>query len=268
MKEALSFLRALLIIDPLIYLYTFVMGAASLCGSLFDSTGRFQHRCARVWSRLILATSGIRVAPSGYENFDPARTYIYAANHRSLMDTPVMFAYLPVQFRILAKKSLFALPFLGWHLRRSGHLPVERDSPRAALRSLEMAAQRVREGAPVVFFPEGTRSRDGRMREFKHGAALLAIKAGVPLIPVAISGTREALKPDTLHVRPGRVRIRFGAPLPTAGLSHRDAAGLSELAREKIEFMLDELAAEVGNEASVDRSHLPAGPASGPASAR
>jgi 1-acyl-sn-glycerol-3-phosphate acyltransferase len=236
----LSFLRALFIIDPLIYLYTFVCGAASLVGSLFDATGRFQHNCARVWSRLILATSGIHVRATGLENVDTSRPHVFCSNHLSLMDTPSIFVSMPVQFRIMAKKVLFNLPFLGWHLRRSGHLAVDRESPRAALRSLDAAAARVREGASVVFFPEGTRSRTGVTGEFKHGAALLAIKAGVPIIPVALQGTREVLKPDTLHVRPGNVVVRFGAPIETTGFTHRDAGRLTDIARATILEMLEQ----------------------------
>lgn len=237
--QALSFLRALFIIDPLIYLYTFVCGAASLAGSIFDATGRFQHGCARVWAWLILTTSGIRVRAFGQGNVMASQPYVFCANHSSLMDTPVLFTKVPAQFRIMAKKSLFALPFLGWHLRRSGHMAVDRDSPKAAMRSLDAAAQRVREGAPVVFFPEGTRSRTGILGPFKHGAALLAIKAGVPLLPVAIRGTRATLKPDTLWVKPGRVTIRFGKPISTDGLTHRDAGRLTDAVRAAIVEMLE-----------------------------
>jgi 1-acyl-sn-glycerol-3-phosphate acyltransferase len=237
--EILSFLRALFIIDPLIYLYTFVCGAVSLVGSLFDSTGRFQHGCARVWSVLILGTGGIRVRAEGLENVDTSRPHVFCSNHLSLMDSPVLLIHVPVPFRIMAKKNLFNLPFLGWWLRRSGHMPVDRSSPKAAMHSLQIAAARVREGASVVFFPEGTRSRTGVTADFKRGAALLAIQAGVPLLPVAIRGTREVLKPDTLHVRPGKVTVRFGAPIPTAGMTHRDAGRLIELTRERILEMLN-----------------------------
>jgi 1-acyl-sn-glycerol-3-phosphate acyltransferase len=236
--ETLSFLRALLIIDPLIYLYTFVCGAVSLVGSLFDSTGRFQHGCARVWSKMILTTSGIRVRALGLENVDTSRSHVFCSNHLSLMDSPVLLVHVPVPFRIMAKKGLFNLPFLGWWLRRSGHMPVDRTSPKAAMHSLQVAAARVREGASVVFFPEGTRSRTGVTAEFKRGAALLAIQAGVPLLPVAIQGTREVLKPDELHVRPGRVTVSFGKPIPTEGLNHRDAGRLMEIAKERILGML------------------------------
>src|SRR5437667_7036559 len=150
------------------------MGAVCLGGSVFDSSGKFQHACARAWSRMILATSFVRVEVRGLENFDRDRPHIFCSNHLSLMDTPVMFGFLPVQFRIMAKEGLFRLPFLGWHMRRSGYLPVDRKSASGARRSFDLAARRVRAGSSMVFFPEGTRSRDGQMGEFKHGAALLA----------------------------------------------------------------------------------------------
>ncbi|SRR5579871_743013 len=236
--EILSFLRALFIIDPLIYLYTFACGAVSFAGSFFDSTGRFQHGCARVWSKLILGTSGIRVTALGLENVDTSKPHVFCSNHLSLMDTPVVLIHVPVQFRIMAKKGLFGLPFLGWWLKRSGHMPVDRSSPKAAMHSLQIAAARVREGASVVFFPEGTRSRSGVTGEFKRGAALLAIQAGVPLLPVAIKGTRECLQPDSLHVRPGRVTVRFGRPIPTSGLTHRDAGRLIEETRNAVLEMM------------------------------
>lgn len=240
MRHALSFLRSFFFTDPLIYLYTIVMGAASVAGSVFDSTGRFQHGCARIWARLILFTGRVRVQVSGRENFDATRPCVFCCNHLSLMDTPLIFVHVPVQFRILAKEALFKIPFLGWHLRRSGHLPVNRADPRSALHAFDEAARLIRAGASVVFFPEGGRSADGRLGEFKTGAALLAIKAGVPLAPFAIRGTREVLPPGSIHIRGGPVRMTFGKPLPTEGLSYRDAARLTALARQKIGEMLDE----------------------------
>jgi 1-acyl-sn-glycerol-3-phosphate acyltransferase len=247
-----AFLRSLFFTDPLIYLYTIVMGFISMLGSLWDSTGRFQHGCARIWARLILGTSGIRVRVEGLENFEPDRQYIFCSNHLSLMDTPVVFGYLPVQFRVMAKKGLFRLPFLGWHLRRSGHLAVDRKNPKEAIRSFEVAAQRVKAGTSMVFFPEGTRSRDGVLHDFKHGAFLLAIKAGVPVVPMAIRGTRECLLPDTLVVRSGQAILTIGRPISCQGMTHRDAGRLAAMTRRTIGEML--------HEQTPDRSFVPAAP--------
>ncbi len=230
----LSYARSLLFTNPLIYFYTVVCGTLSLCGSLFDAHGRWQHACACFWSWLILKTSGIRVRVEGLENASPDQTMIYCANHPSAMDIPILFVSLPVQFRFLAKRPLFHIPFLGWHLRRSGHIPVDRERPREALKSLDQAAKKIQEGRSVVLFPEGSRSRDGHMLPFKAGSFYLAIRAGVPIVPVTLNGSRAVLKPDTYHVRSGEVQVILHPAIPTAGLTLDDVDTLSERVRKQI----------------------------------
>ncbi len=230
----LSYARSLLFTNNLIYLYTAACGTASLAGSLFDARGRWQHGCARAWSRLILASSGIRVRVEGMENIDRNSTAIFCVNHQSAMDIPVLFLRLPVQFRFVAKRSLFHLPFLGWHLRRSGHIPVDRGRPRQGLKSLEQAAERIRAGSSVVLFPEGHRSRDGQMLPFKTGSFHLAILAGVPIVPITLNGTRQVLKPDTYHVRGGQIEMIVHPPIPTSGLTVKDADALRERVRAQV----------------------------------
>lgn len=233
-RYTLSYVRSLFFTNLLIYSYTAVCGTLSLGGSLFDSRGHWQHACARVWSWLILKTSGIRVAVEGLENVNPHETTIFCANHQSAMDIPVLFVNLPVQFRFLAKRALFKLPFLGWHLRRSGHIPVDRERPHEALKSLDHAAKRIREGSSVVLFPEGHRSRDGQLGPFKQGSFYLAIRAGVPIVPITLNGTRAVLKPDTYHVRSGQTEMIVHQPIPTAGLTLEDVHALSERVRNQI----------------------------------
>ena len=233
-RHYLSYARSLLFTNNLIYLYTAVCGTASLGGSLFDAHGRWQHGCARAWSRAILATGGIRVRVEGLESLDPHATAIFCVNHQSAMDIPVLFVNLPVQFRFVAKRSLFHLPFLGWHLRRSGHIPVDRGRPRQSLKSLEQAAERIRAGSSVVLFPEGHRSRDGQMLPFKTGSFHLAILAGVPIVPITLNGTRQVLKPDTYHVRSGQTEMIVHPPIPTSGLTPKDADALRERVRAQI----------------------------------
>jgi 1-acyl-sn-glycerol-3-phosphate acyltransferase len=227
-------LRAALFNDPLIVLATIVMGTVSLLTSLFDGTGRAAHKVARLWARMLLAIPGARVRVSGLEHIAPDASYVFVANHLSYMDTPLVIAHIPVQFRFLAKKGLFKVPFIGYHLKRAGHVPVERGDARASLRTMSESARIIRErGVSILVFPEGGRS-PGEMREFKEGAAYIAIKAGVPAVPVAIVGTRQLLPMDSLLVRGGPVELRIGEPIPTAGLTARDHKALTAELRSRV----------------------------------
>ncbi|HTV54097.1 MAG TPA: lysophospholipid acyltransferase family protein [Terriglobia bacterium] len=235
LAEVLSFLRAVCFIDPLICAYTAVCGAFSLGGSLFDSHGRWQHSCARAWSWLILKTGGVRLKVTGLENIPANTTVIFCSNHPSAMDIPILFVSLPVQFRFVAKRSLFNVPFLGWHLWRSGHIPIERERRYKAIRSLDQAAERIRAGCPVVLFPEGTRPRDDRLGAFKKGSFYLAIKSGAPVIPITINGSRAVLRPDSLHVRPGTVEVSVHPVIPTSEFTLTDVQRLSDQVRQTIQ---------------------------------
>lgn len=241
--DALGCLRSLLITVPLIYLLTIFWGTLSLLSSLADSSGRTQHACAKWWSRCLLAVCGVRMRVRGAENLDAGRTYVFAGNHQSYLDIPVVFAFLPANFRIMAKGSLFYIPFLGWHLRRSGHMPVARGNPSRAARSLLEAARHVRRGTPVFIFPEGGRSPDGRFREFKPGTFLLAIKSGAPVVPVTINGTRAVLPMHSWHVRPGRVEMVLHAPIETAGMKSNAAEALAERVRAIVAADFDDASA-------------------------
>src|SRR5258706_5723046 len=186
---SLAYVRSLLITDPIIILATIVMGTISLLVSLFDSQGTIQHQISRVWSRMLLAVSGVKMRIKGLEKIDPKGSYVFVANHRSLMDTPVVLAHIPLQFRFLAKKGLFLIPILGTHLRRAGHLPVVKGDPRASLKSMSDAAKIIRErGVSVLLFPEGGRSADDTLHEFPGGAAYICIKAGGPAVPLPMTG--------------------------------------------------------------------------------
>lgn len=233
-EDRLSYLRSLLFTNNLIYLCTAVMGTLSLGGSLFDAGGRWQHACARFWSGLILKTSGVKVRVEGLAHVKPGASAIFCVNHQSAMDIPVLLASLPFQFRFVAKRSLFRYPFLGWHLRRSGHIAVYRERPGHARKSLDEAVRMIREGHPVVMFPEGERSRTGEILPFKAGAFHLALRAGVPIVPVTLNGTMAVLRPDTVHVRPGHVEMIVHPPIPTAGLRSEDAHGLAERVRDQV----------------------------------
>jgi 1-acyl-sn-glycerol-3-phosphate acyltransferase len=177
----------------------------------------------------------VRVQVEGLEKIDTNASYVFIANHLSYMDTPVVLSNIPVQFRFLAKKGLFQIPFLGTHLARAGHIPVPREDPRAAVKSLSLAAETIRaHGISVLIFPEGGRSPDGALHPFKEGAAYIAIKAGVPVVPVAIIGTREVMAMGSATIRRGNVHLRIGEPIPTADLTLRDRHVLTAAVRERI----------------------------------
>jgi 1-acyl-sn-glycerol-3-phosphate acyltransferase len=207
---------------PLIYLYTIVMGSLSLLLSLYDPEGKRQHWCARMWCRMIAGTAGARVRVHGVHHIRPGTSYVFLSTHQSYMDIPAMLGYLPAQLRIAAKKVLFRIPFMGWHLTRAGHIPIDRSSTENAVNSMQKAAGYLRKGICAFVFPEGTRSRDGRLYKFKKGGFKLALQAGVPIIPITILGSRQVLPPDSITFRPGPIDMYIDAPIPTEGLTDAD----------------------------------------------
>ena len=234
----MSLVRSLLFSTPLIAICTMVMGTLSLVDSFFDPTGNSQHQVARAWARMLLAVCFVRVRVEGLEKLDPRGAYVFVANHGSFLDIPALLASLPQQFRFFAKKGLFRIPFLGTHLARAGHLPVDRSSPRASLKSMMEAARIIRgRGVSVLNFPEGGRSAEG-LREFKEGPAYIAIKAGVPVVPVAIVGLRELLPMGSIHLRSGNVVLRVGDPIPTIGMEASDRVELTERLYREVSQML------------------------------
>jgi 1-acyl-sn-glycerol-3-phosphate acyltransferase len=199
---------------------------ASIC-SIWDKRGITQHWLARKWSRMLLACAFARWKATGVEKLDPHGTYVLVANHASFLDIPTILSAVPVEIRFFAKKSLFSIPFIGWYLSR-GHLEVERGDARSSLKSLLEGARLIKErGISVLLFPEGGRSPEG-MRPFIEGAAYLAIKAGVPIVPIGLVNTRAVLPMHSLLLRPGNLEIHVGDPIETAGLTSRDRAELNE----------------------------------------
>jgi 1-acyl-sn-glycerol-3-phosphate acyltransferase len=231
LTQKLGYARSLLITAPLIFLYTAIMGSISVASSIVDARGRVQHACARTWARMILWTSRVRLRVSGLENVEAGKSYVLCVNHQSHMDIPIVLAALPFQFRFAAKKQLFRYPFLGWHLRRSGHVPIDRENPHAAVKSLREAADMIRHGTPVVIFPEGGTSRDGAIKPFKGGGFMLATKSEVPVIPITIRGSRNVLVPKTYHVRGGSVEVTVGEAMSSLGVSPNE---LANRAREEV----------------------------------
>jgi 1-acyl-sn-glycerol-3-phosphate acyltransferase len=232
-------LCSLLIQAPPFVLATVFFGSCALLASLWDKSGRLQHRIARQWARTSVFFTGSRLQVLGLENI-PAETSVFAANHTSYMDTPVVFASLPFQFRILAKKELWSLPFIGWYLNHSGQIPIDTANPRATLSSFSKGVHTLRSGLNVFVFPEGGRTPDGHLQPFLNGAAFLALRAQVPLVPVALIGVYDLLPIHTYHFYPSRTPLKlvFGPAIPTAGRTPRESEALTEELRQAIALLL------------------------------
>jgi 1-acyl-sn-glycerol-3-phosphate acyltransferase len=223
---------------PIFFLATGFFGTLALLASLVAKTGRTQHRIARIWARTCVRASGSRLIIRGVENLHKHQVAVYAANHTSYMDTPVVFSALPFQFRILAKKELWSMPFIGWYLNRSGQIPIDTENPRATLSSLSSGVKALRLGMPLFVFPEGSRTPNGDLQAFLAGAAFLAIRAQVPLVPIALSGVYDLLPIHAHHFYPGDVILSAGEPIDTTGMTLRQADELTARLRSEITRML------------------------------
>ena len=194
----------------------------------------------RYWGKILCRLPGVRVRVEGLDHIDPQATYIFAANHCSQYDIFAFQGYFPYDFRWIAKQELFHLPIFGRAMRQVGYIPVDRSQGRQALKSLDQAAQRIAMGHSVIIFPEGTRSHDGKLQEFKTGAILLAIKAGVPIVPVGFNGSYEILSKGKLLPKSGEICIRIGTPLPTEQYRPSDKQALAQAVHAAVENELDE----------------------------
>jgi len=206
----------------------------AILASLIDKKGEASHLVARAWGRTLLFGARVKVTVKNPDNIDPSRSYIYMSNHQSNFDIPVLLAYLPVQFRWLAKVELFRIPIFGFAMQRAGYISIDRSDRKSAILSLKHAAEIIRGGVSVLIFPEGTRSLDGNIRSFKSGGFILAIDSGVPIVPVIIHGTWPIMPKDRLRIRPGNVVLEIEKPVETSLFSRRDKADLMEKIRQII----------------------------------
>lgn len=228
--------RTVFFLIPAISVYTIVLGTLSILSTFIDKRGHAAHWCARAWSWLILATTGVDVRVIGLERVNNGDTYVFIANHQSIYDIPVIFASLPFQLRIIAKESLGRVPFLGWHLIRAGHLLVDRSNPdRSGILSRwrYLVADRI----SLIIFPEGTRSADGQVGRFKAGSFLLALEAGLTIVPVTLMGTIDVMKKGRLTTSPAQVTVHVHEPIPTSRIESPTAMDARELAA-KIESVV------------------------------
>ncbi|HET7294876.1 MAG TPA: lysophospholipid acyltransferase family protein [Vicinamibacteria bacterium] len=217
---------------PVILAATVALSGPALLGGLLDRSGRLPHAVARLWGRIVLWACGVRVTVE--ERSGLPTPAVYAANHTSAFDIPLLFGYLPVSFRIIHKKSLSLVPLIGWFLFLGGHVAIDRGNPFKAKRSLERAADRIRLGTSVAVFPEGTRSRDGAVRHFKRGSFGLAMSAGVPVVPVALVGVKVVVPGGIFSVRSGTVRLVTHTPFATAGRNAEEPDVLAEEVRRVV----------------------------------
>ncbi len=225
--------RTVFFLIPAIAVYTIVLGTLSLTSSLFQRTGYFAHWCARTWSRLILVTTGVHVEVTGLDLVARDRTYVFVSNHQSIYDIPILFWSLPYQLRIIAKESLGSFPFLGWHLRRTGHMLVDRRRPDRS-KIFGWASRLTSSGLCLIVFPEGTRSRDGRVGRFKGGSFYLALEAGLPVVPISVVGSRHVMLKDRLATYPGHVKLVVHEPIETRDLAGTDPRAFAERVRRII----------------------------------
>jgi 1-acyl-sn-glycerol-3-phosphate acyltransferase len=231
----LSRLRSYFIFDPLIWLYTLVMGLLAVPGGALDRSGRRLHWFSYAWSWLIMKTILSPVAVTGLDKIDTSKPHVYAANHASALDIPVLYVNLPFQFRIAFKKELLSYPVVGWQLKRSGQICIDQQNPSRSISSIRAALKGLKEGLPLVIFPEGGRTPDGEIKPFLPGAFFLAIKGQVDIVPVALVGTYELLPMNTYHIKCRPLEMRVGEPISTAGLTIRDMEALSAKVQKALE---------------------------------
>ena len=218
---------------------TIPLALATLAVAAVRSNAHAIDHITRLWARLIVNAAGIDLRAEGTETIDRKQRYIIIANHYSYFDIPCIFAAIPQPIRFMAKISLFKIPIFGWAIGRAGFIPIDRKNRRTAVKSFELAVQRIRKGNTVVVFPEEGRSRERTMRQFQRGGFLLALRSGLPILPVAIVGTYDVFSAHAKRVTPGPVTVKVGTPIPTEGLTVREKDRLLTESREQILAMLN-----------------------------
>jgi len=233
----LSALRSYFFLDLLIWGYTVAFGLASIPFGFFDKDGSVLHAFARSWAKLTMKSILSPFWVTGLEQIDASKPHVYAVNHGSALDIPALYAFLPFQFRIVHKKELWSYPIVGWHLKRSGQVCVDQQNPTRSVGQIKSALRTLKRGMPLVIFPEGGRTPDGKIQPFLPGAFFLAIKAEVDIVPVALVGMYELLPMNTYHIKPRPLEMRVGSPIPTEGLTMGDMETLSLRVQRAIEEM-------------------------------
>jgi len=240
-------------LNAFIAVWTIIMSTWGIMISVVDKTGRNVHfYCAVPWSKVILRVCGIRVRVSGLENLDTDVPRIYMTNHQSFFDIFALLACLPVNFKFILKQELMNLPVFGPATRRAGYIGIERDDPRKAVQSMNQAAERIKNGASVLIFPEGTRSPDGRLGQFKKGGFSLALKSGCDIVPVAISDSYRIAPKGSLRIKKGSFSLSIGKPISLAGYTKRKIPELMDRVREAMLSQMEKNGATFGARANAN----------------
>lgn len=206
----------------LVWIAALPLSVIALLSTPIDRSGRTFHWTSRMWSHFILWLYNVRVKTRGADQLDPTAHYIYISNHASAFDIPAVVVGIPDDIRFVLKKELTRIPIWGWALKFGHYIVIDRRRARDAMKSLDEAAERMRSGASVILFAEGTRTRDGKLQPFKRGAFTLAVKAGIPVVPVTINNTFRILPKGSLRVNPADIELVFGKPIPTSSIDGRD----------------------------------------------
>lgn len=217
-----------------IILVTAFMAVMVILVSFVSAGSDVTHKVGRIWAKCILALSNIRVIVKGLSNLKPNRSYIYMPNHISNFDIPVLQAYLPVQFRWLAKAELYKIPIFGYAMKRAGYISIDRSDRKSAIESLNKAAKIIRNGVSVIIFPEGTRSRTNNVQPFKKGGFFLAVDSGVPIIPIIIHGTEQIMAKNQISIKPGNVTLEIAKPINSSDYTRKTKDDLMEKVRDII----------------------------------
>jgi 1-acyl-sn-glycerol-3-phosphate acyltransferase len=231
-----------------IVMATLVLGVLALITVPFDRKGKVVHQYARLWGKVALWANGVKVKVGGLENLKGKGPYVFMSNHQGSYDIFALLGHLPFQFKWLAKKELFSIPFFGWTMAAAGYISVDRKGTRETVEAMNEAAHKIREGMSVVIFPEGSRSQNGSLQPFKKGGFTLAIKSRVPIVPIAIDGSRTIMPKDRLKVSPGEIWIQLGSPIDTENFSLKDREVLMAKVKERITQNLESILKMRGEE--------------------
>lgn len=229
-----------------IVIATLALGILAFVTALFDRKGKIVHQYARLWGKIALWANGVKVKLQGLEHVKGKGPYIFMSNHQGSYDIFALLGHLPFQFKWLAKKELFSIPFFGWTMAAAGYISVDRKGTRETVEAMNDAARKIREGMSVVIFPEGSRSQNGTIQPFKKGGFTLAIKSKVPIVPIAIHGSRTIMPKDRLKISPGEIRIQLGSPIETENFSLKDREFLMAKVRERISQNLESISKDQG----------------------